>query len=140
MGRTRRIRNTSRIPLDQCHLYKITSPHALAKRLGWPLNKLESLAKNGGYAVYPHPETRRLIEEPGKALQSLHKQFHKYLSRVEVPDYLHSAVKGKSYLTNAQAHIGQGGLIKIDIHKFYRRVDQYKVMHFSATNSTALPM
>jgi hypothetical protein len=120
----------NRIPMDRCHLYGIKSIHALALRLGWPLNKLESLASEKKYAVYPHPKTGRIIEQPNDALQSLHRQFHKYFARVEVPDYLHSVVKGRSYLTNAEAHVGHNSLIKIDIEKFYKKVSQHKIMHF----------
>lgn len=120
----------TRIPIDRCHLYGIKSPHALAKRLGWELNKLDSLAAYGGYRVYKHKETGREIQEPGAALQSLHRQLHRYLARIEVPAYLHSAVKGRSYLSNARAHVGGGKLLKIDIAKFYQSVPQHKVMHF----------
>lgn len=119
-----------RIPIDRCHLHGIRSPHALAKRLGWELNKLDSLAAYGGYRVYNHKTTGREIQEPGAALQSLHRQLHRYLARVEVPAYLHSAVKGRSYLSNARAHVGDGKLLKIDIAKFYQSVPQHKVMHF----------
>ncbi|GAA4780935.1 hypothetical protein GCM10023219_31320 [Stakelama sediminis] len=119
-----------RIPIERCHLYKIGSPHALAKRLGWDLNKLDDLAAYGGYKVYKHKYTGRTIEEPGAALQSLHRQLHRYLSRIEVPPYLHSAVKGRSYLSNARAHVGDGRIIKIDIAKFYQSVPQHRVMHF----------
>jgi len=122
--------NAQFIPIDRCHLFGITSPHALAKRLGWNLNKLKKLAANGGYRVYPHKQTGRMIQEPGAALQSLHRQIHRYLARVQAPDYLHSAVKGRSYVSNAKAHIGNGPLFKIDISKFYQSVPQYKVMHF----------
>lgn len=118
------------IPIEQCHLYGIRSPHALAKRLGWDLNKLDQLAAYGGYKVYPHKQTGRMIQEPGEALQSLHRQIHRYLARVKAPAYLHSAVKGRSYVSNAQAHVGAGGLVKLDIAKFYQSVPQYKVMHF----------
>lgn len=119
-----------KIPIDRCHLYGIRSPHALAKRLGWDLNELNSLADNGCYRVYTHTETGREIQEPGNKLQSLHRQLHKYLSRVEVPDYLHSTVKGRSYISNARAHVGNDNLLKIDIAKFYQSVPQHKVMHF----------
>lgn len=118
------------IPINRCHLYGLQSPHALAKRLGWELNKLTSLAADGGYRVYKLRDSDREIQEPNAALQSLHRQLHRYLARVEVPDYLHSAVKGRSYLSNARAHIGDGQLLKIDIAKFYQSVPQYKVMHF----------
>jgi len=119
-----------RIPIERCHLYGLRSPHALAKRLGWELSKLNSLAAYGGYRVYKHKESGREIQEPGAALQSLHRQLHRYLARIEVPAYLHSAVKGRSYLSNARAHIGDGQLLKIDIAKFYQSVPQHKVMHF----------
>jgi len=119
-----------RIPIDRCHLYGLRSPHALANRLGWDLNKLDQLARHGGYKVYKHKATGREIQEPGAALQSLHRQLHRYLARVEVPEYLHSAVKGRSYLSNARAHVCVGSLIKIDIAKFYQSVPQHKVMHF----------
>ena len=118
------------IPADQCHLYGIRSLHALAKRLGWELDKLESIAVDGGYRVYPHPLTGRIIQEPSIALQGLHKKLHRYLSRIGVPEYLHSAVKGRSYLSNAKAHVNNGNLIKIDIKKFFSSVPQHKVMQF----------
>jgi hypothetical protein len=119
-----------RIPIDRCHLYGIRSPHALANRIGWNLAKLDQIAAYGAYRVYPHKQTGRMIQEPGAALQSLHRQLHRYLARIEVPAYLHSAVKGRSYLSNARAHVGVGSLIKIDIAKFYQSVPQHKVMHF----------
>lgn len=119
-----------RIPINQCHLYGIRSPHALANRLGWKLSKLENLANNGHYKVYKHKITGREIQEPCSDLQSLHRQFHRYFSRIEVPHYLHSAVKGRSYLTNARTHIGNHPIFKIDIKKFYQSTPQHKVMHF----------
>lgn len=119
-----------RIEIDQCHLYGFRSPHALALRLGWPLEKLRNLAADGQYREFDHKTTGRAIQEPGAALQSLHRQMHKYLARIKVPEYLHSAVKGRSYLSNASHHVGAGGLVKIDIKKFYASTPQHKVMHF----------
>lgn len=118
------------IPINRCHLYSLQSPHTLAKRLGWDLNKLNKLAMDGQYRIYKHKSTGREIQEPGTALQSLHKQLHRYLARIEVPSYLHSAVKGRSYLSNARVHISNHPLIKIDIAKFYQSTHQHKVMHF----------
>lgn len=120
----------NKIPITQCHLYGIRSPHALAKRLGYNLKNLNDLAKDGNYRIFTIKNTNREIQEPGKKLQRLHKQLHRYLMRVKVPDYLHSSVKQRSYLTNAKSHIGKNPLIKIDIKKFYQSVPQYKVMHF----------
>lgn len=123
-------KQSERIEIEKCHLYGFTSPHALALRLGWPLQKLRELAENGQYREFNHKTTGRAIQEPGAALQSLHRQIRKYLARIEVPEYLHSAVKGRSYLSNASHHVGDGALVKIDIKKFYDSTPQYKVMHF----------
>lgn len=130
MSKTKKQQPVQSIPVERCHLYGIRTPHALAKRLGWDLNKLDSLAVAGGYRIFRLKDTGRLVQEPGKALQSLHRQFHRYLSRIEVPGYLHSAVKGRSYVSNAREHVGSRRLIKIDIAKFYQSVPQHKVMHF----------
>ena len=119
-----------RIPVEQCHLYGIRSIHALAKRLGWNLDKLESLAADGGYRVYPLNPSGRMVQEPSAVLQKLHRSIHKYLSRVDVPTYLHSAVKGHSYLTNAKVHTNCDSLIKIDIKKFFPSVPQRLVKNF----------
>jgi len=134
MSRTPGKRLVKSIPANQCHLYGIRSIHALANRLGWELDKLENIAMDGGYRVYPHRKTGRIIQEPSAALQSLHRNMHKYLSRITVPDYLHSAVKGRSYLTNARSHVNGDALIKIDIKKFYASVPQHKVMQFFRDN------
>lgn len=117
------------LPLDNCHLAKIQSPHALAKRLGWSLEKLEELAAGNRYKLFKL-ETGRDVQEPCGPLQALHRQIHKYLSRVETPEYLHSAIKGRSYITNANAHVGCERMIKIDVKKFFPSVPQHRVMHF----------
>jgi hypothetical protein len=88
------------------------------------------LAASARYRVYPLKAGGRLIQEPPAALQALHRQIHGYLCRVETPDYLHSAIKGRSYITNANAHIGAPCMIKIDVKKFFPSVPQHKVMHF----------
>lgn len=119
-----------RIPLERCHLYRLRSIHALAIRIGWELPKLEALADAAKYRVYPLKAGGRIIQEPPAALQALHRQIHDYLCRIETPDYLHSAIKGRSYITNARAHIGSPCMIKIDVKKFFPSVPQHKVMHF----------
>jgi hypothetical protein len=60
----------------------------------------------------------RLIEEPKPRLKKIHTRIHKLLSRIEPPAYLHS-VKGRSYITNAKAHVGKSRLVKLDIRKFF---------------------
>lgn len=118
------------IPCEQSHLYGINSIHLLAKKLGFSVADLERFAAHSKYRVFNLKTSGRLVEEPPPILQSLHRKIHRYLSRIEAPNYLHSAIRGRSYITNANAHIGVGPMIKIDVKKFYPSVPQHKVMHF----------
>jgi hypothetical protein len=102
----------------------------LAKRIGWDLAKLEELASSASYRLFTLKGTTREVQEPPAALQALHRQLHKYLGRVETPNYLHSAIKGRSYITNASTHVGAERMIKIDVKRFFPSVPQHKVMHF----------
>lgn len=117
------------IPIERCHLYGFRSPHALAIRLGVSLAKLEKLANSGRYAVFTL-ESGRVVQEPERALQVLHRKIHRYLVRVETPPYLHSTVKGRSYITNARAHVGNAKMAKVDVKSFFPSVPQWRVMHF----------
>lgn len=118
------------IPLESSHLYGVRSIHLVAKKLGFSVADLERLANEAKYRVFNLKETGRLVEEPPPVLQALHRKIHRYLSRIEVPEYLHSAVKGRSYISNAESHIGVGSMVKIDVKKFFPSVPQYRVMHF----------
>lgn len=118
-----------RIPLEQCHLFRLRSPHALALRLRTPLEKLEKLAAGNRYGVFKL-KSGRTVQEPEAALQALHRKIHRYLARIETPDYLHSTVAGASYIGNAATHRGTPDTIKVDVKKFFPSVPQHKVMHF----------
>lgn len=72
----------------------------------------------------------RQIEEPEPRLQAIHRRVHKLLARVAPPDHLHSTIKGRSYVTNARAHIGSGGCLKIDVQKFFQSVPRGAVYRF----------
>lgn len=72
----------------------------------------------------------RQIEEPTPRLQAIHRRVHKLLSRVAAPEHLHSTIKGRSYVTNARAHVGRGGCVKIDVKKFFQSVPRAAVYKF----------
>ena len=93
------------------------------------LDKLERLAAANKYSVFTL-KTGRVVQEPEAALQALHRRLHRYLARIETPAYLHSTVRGSSYVNNAKAHLGTNNTVKVDVKKFFPSVPQYKVMHF----------
>lgn len=72
----------------------------------------------------------RRIQEPVGSLLALQERLHSLLSRIELPDYLHSARKGRSYRTNAAAHGSAGAAFRIDIKRFYESAQDTYVHRF----------
>jgi hypothetical protein len=62
---------------------------------------------------------RRWIEWPQARLQRLQRRLARLLDRIEPPEYIHSAFRGRSYLTNARHHQCNVRVAKIDIRSFF---------------------
>jgi len=127
------------LTLSECWLYAVNSPSDLARRLSTPKHKvsaaeLSALAKDAGnFRLFPITGANgkpRAIQEPKRKLQRLHARIHTLLSRVEVPEYLHSAVRGRSYISNAAAHDPSMPTIKIDVEKFFPSVTRAAIFNF----------
>ncbi len=125
--------------LTNCWLYSVSSKPDLARRLStdkYPvtIDQLERLASDEGhFKEFPKTNRKgkvRQVQEPIRELQRIHERVHKLLSRIEVPAYLHSAVRGKSYLTNADAHSLTARTVKIDIKSFFKSVPRSAVKAF----------
>lgn len=129
-----------RLSLQDCYLYAIASPKDLARRLSTrqgavTADELEMLARDAGnFNVFPSRKNGkvRMVQQPRPLLQRLHRRVHDLLSRVETPDYLHSAVVGRSYITNAAAHRCDVPAIKIDVKRFFKSVPRKAVYRFFA--------
>lgn len=127
------------LKLDECWLYAVASPVDLARRLSTPRNsigpnELATLSDDlGNFRLFSKTsedgKTRR-IQEPKRRLQMLHSRVHTLLSRVEVPAYLHSAVRGRSYISNAAAHDPRMPMLKIDVKKFFASVPRVAIFNF----------
>ena len=118
-------------PKSESRLYKMTSPKKLSEVLLMQLSKIrtiESLENN--YRKYNCKKTQRPIQEPKTLLAAIHKRLAILLARIETPHYLHSAVKGKSYITNAKSHDPNFATVKIDIRKFYPSIRIQQIFHF----------
>lgn len=125
--------------LTNCWLYSAASKADMARRLSTPkypvtAGQLDRLAADEGhFKEFPKTNRKgkvRQVQEPIRELQRIHQRVHKLLSRVEVPAYLHSAVCGKSYLTNAEAHSLTAPTVKIDIKSFFKSVPRMAVKAF----------
>lgn len=122
-----------RYPLHQSQLYKVTSPAELARRLDIELAELEDLANRGdNYKRFKVGKKKRAVQEPKDRLKKTHLKIARWLSRIETPDYLHSAVRGRSYITNGKAHSADANLVKVDVRSFFQNVTTHAIYLFFA--------
>ena len=121
-----------RVPLKGSALFRLTSPRRLAEMLLVPRATLERLVEAGddNYLVRPDRKSGRIIEEPKPQLKLIHQRFARLLAQIETPDYLHSGVKGRSYITNANAHGADDACVKLDIKKFFPSSSSHHVQRF----------
>lgn len=126
-------RSRKKLPIRDCWLYAIVSKRDLARRLDITMEQLSAAEADGEnfrhFSIRQNGKERK-VQEPKPALQRLHRRIHTLLSRIEVPDYLHSAVKGRSYLSNARAHALDAPTIKIDVKKFFPSVPRVAIYNF----------
>lgn len=131
-------KRSNAINVNQCWLYAISSPEDLARRLStslisFTIDDLVKLSKDeSNYRTFPvknEDGKSRLVQEPKPRLQKIHSRIGFLLSRIQVPDYLHSGIRGRSYVTNAASHPMGLPAVKIDIKKFYTSVLKVKVYH-----------
>ena len=119
-----------RVPLKGSALFRLTSPRRLAEMLLVPRATLERLVEAGddNYLVRPDRKSGRIIEEPKPQLKLIHQRFARLLAQIETPDYLHSGVKGRSYITNANAHGADDACVKLK--KFFPSSSSHHVQRF----------
>lgn len=108
---------------NQSPFYKLKCKAKLASLLQIELSILKKIIKNNdkNYYVYPKKVGNKIrtIEEPKAQLRILHERIRKLLARITPPPYLNSTVKKRGYKLNAEHHLGNYPVIKMDIEKFY---------------------
>lgn len=109
--------------LNQSPFYKLKSRRKLASFFkSFTLKELEEFSlRHDNYSVFWITKNGkpRLVEEPKKSLDAIHRKIFIFLSRIVPPEYLQSGVKGRSYVTNARKHVGNHSVIKLDINNFF---------------------
>lgn len=128
--------------LNQSPLYKLQSKQRLATLLQMPIKDIYWLLdQDDNYKQWDTQQKAaeklceiahksRRIQEPKKILEGIQNRLAKYLGRIERPDYLYSATKGRSHVLNALAHKKLGLTIKIDIKNFYQNATSQNVRTF----------
>lgn len=106
--------------LNQCALYGIRGLGRLGVILCWrgepaDLDRFADRPKN--YRTWL--DDGREIQSPIEDLRAIHARIATLLRRVQPPEYRHSGIRKRSFLTNAQQHLAEAPSIKVDIRKFY---------------------
>jgi hypothetical protein len=120
-----RTKNKSYQPQDSS-LYNL-SPRRLEKELKISLAELEKLCPDENYRVFM--QGTREIQCPKYELNKVHTRLASLLCRIKMPDYLHSGVKRRSYVTNALMHRGNVPVLTMDISKFFPFVTKSSIFN-----------
>lgn len=131
-------RRTERYGISSSHLHGIRSHSRLAEILRWggTAGQLRTYARReenyNRYIEKGKPGKKdRLIEAPETRLKEFQKRLLDLLNRIELPEYLHSARPGYSYLSNSAAHCNATGCtLTMDIDSFYQSVKVQHVARF----------
>jgi RNA-directed DNA polymerase len=114
-------------------LYKLSTKRKLAALLSTDVAYISAPVYSGlitQYNIFKCKQTLRFITEPRGDLRLIHKRLLKLFCRIETPGYVHSAIKKRSYLTNARSHLSNLNILKIDIKKFFPSVKFHHVQNF----------
>lgn len=121
--------------LEKSPLYEIKTKKRLAKLLNLNLDDLIELT----FLDYPYSGyektnkgsgKKRYIEEPCKPLKRVQVRIDSLLSRIKVPDYLHSPAKHKPFVTNANVHRESNTMMKIDIKSYFPSSTSKRVYYY----------
>lgn len=130
-------------PIQDSVFYKLSSKKRLAKLLHSTPQELKSLVGSENYRCFTQTKNGkpRLIQEPLPKLDKIHSRVASLLCRMETVDGLHSGKAGRSNISNARAHCGEGKkIITADIKSFYPSTTRQSVFDFFTTQCSVRRM
>lgn len=127
--------------LDQCALYKLGSKKRLAHILDVDVSELRHLsADDGNFEVFELKAEEceftglkrkaRWVQNPVPDLKSVLSRIAKLLARIQPPDFCHGATPGRSYRSNAQAHVCANAIATFDLKEFFPSTTSKQVFRF----------
>ena len=135
---------------DQCVLYKVGSKKRLARVLEVDTRNLLRLSSDdGNFEVFELEAqvceftgvTRkaRWVQNPVSDLKAIMSRIAKLLSRIQSPDYCHGATPGRSYRSNAHAHVSARAVATFDLKDFFPSTTAQQVFRFFHTELQCAP-
>lgn len=118
--------------LKDSPFYNLSTKKALAELLYISLSDIKRISRTSNYNVFQLGEIpkQREIQAPKLELNIIHTRIASLLVRIKTPDYLHSGIKKRSYISNAKVHVGDFPVLTMDIRKFYPSVTKTSVFNF----------
>lgn len=118
---------------SNCSLYGIKSKKMLVRQLHI-VDKRYLKQSFVDSHIHPYVENKngkkRLIEPPDDELKRIQKRLKNILGQIEVPFYVFSGVKKKSYVDNARLHSGKRYVYKLDLTAFFPSTSRERAYTF----------
>lgn len=118
---------------SSCSLYGVQTKKQLALYLGITDKRYFKQAFVNSH-IHPYlgeeRGKKRLIEPPDDELKRIQKRIKNFLSQIDVPDYVFSGVKTKSYVGNAKLHAGKRYVYKLDLTAFFPSTSRERAYSF----------
>ncbi|WP_404406864.1 reverse transcriptase family protein [Jeotgalibacillus malaysiensis] len=113
-------------------LYKVSNKKFLSELLSIKIYELKDIDKYFSTKSYVDKigQKKRTIFPPKPRYKRILRKINRNLSSIKLPDYINGGVKGKSYVTNANAHIDHKCFLMIDITNFYPSTNERYVYSF----------
>lgn len=124
--------DSARYALEEMPLFGMRSIDTLSSLLRVSPADLRMLCRHPTYGetrvFQPSQNKSRVLDAPTFKTLQLHYRLFELLDRVQRPAFLHSATKGRSYVTNAAAHAGHVPVATMDLKRFYESTTVVHVM------------
>jgi hypothetical protein len=126
--------NSKKHSLNQSPFYKLSTKRKLIKLLGLTMSELLMSKKDiNNYVVFDQVGSNgkaRTIQHPKDKQNEIHNRIANLLTRIELPEYLHSGRKKHSHITNAVQHLGSKKVLTTDIKSFFKSTTREMVFNF----------
>ena len=118
---------------NNCPLFKLQSKKKLFALLGIRNSKVFSKQNKISSLTMPYvdvPKPRLIEPSNSQNLKQAQKIIKNALQKINIPSYVFSGVKGKSYAGNAKYHLGVVNVFQTDLTAFFPNTKRDKVYRF----------
>lgn len=142
LKRRLRANQSCRYELSRCALYGVRQLSVLTDLLQTTNKALRQSAQAPEFATWvdrSRPEKPRDIQDPRGTTERLHYRICELLDRVIRPEFLHSATRKRSSITNASQHVSHGPCVTTDMKSFYEATSTKQVEEFFSDSLNMAP-